>query len=269
MTGKYHVVSLALLACSLLIAPIAARAAQVGIFDGTDMQLNLCTSGDTRPGSCGGNSVLFDDGGSGQIQFGNVAIGNWNMNSGTASGSDGFLNLPNNLSITGTDATSVGGFGANALKLQLTIVGLTNGVPGTYAALNLINGVNTSGAPVTVTTQAWIFNHRFCLLCDRLHCSDELAFVYHQWRFAVVQRDGNWNGSDSRSVLPYHGPHDKRPRFGQHKLPGRSFAKCPRAVHALHASSGAARSWRRSAEETASRLVAGPLTGAFRLPALG
>lgn len=156
MTGKYHVVSLALLACSLLIAPIAARAAQVGIFDGTDMQLNLCTSGDTRPGSCGGNSVLFDDGGSGQIQFGNLAIGNWNMNSGTASGSDGFLNLPNNLSITGTDATSVGGFGANALKLQLTIVGLTNGVPGTYAALNLINGVNTSGAPVTVTTQAWI-----------------------------------------------------------------------------------------------------------------
>jgi hypothetical protein len=164
MRGKYQVVLLALLAFGLLMAPLTARA---GTSDGTAMSLVLCNSDNTNVGTAitpstggcdGGNltPIMNDSGSPGHITFGNVIVGNWDVNVGNAFGSDGSLFLPNLLDLSSFDATnSGGGTGTGALKLQLTITGLTGPLPN-LSALNAIGGTNSSNGSVTVTTQAFI-----------------------------------------------------------------------------------------------------------------
>jgi len=154
----------ALLACTLLIAPIMARA---GSFDGTNMQLDICSSGDTNAGACGAGTVNFNDGGSGTINFTGISVGVWNVNSGNAYGSDGpsGLMLPHLLDLSSFNATgSGGGTGSNALKLELTLTGLTVPLPNLLALQN-IGGTLNFGGTSTITSQAWISttNSAFCV----------------------------------------------------------------------------------------------------------
>lgn len=143
----------ALLACILLIAPIMARA---GSFDGTDMQVMI---------SSGADSITLDDGGTGEIIFNQKNIGVWNINEGTAHGSDGLLTLPQLLDLNSFDATnSGGGTGTNALTLKLTLTGLTGQqLLGVMQAIGGTNNANNNGL-VTVTQQAFYSstNSAFC-----------------------------------------------------------------------------------------------------------
>ncbi len=193
MRGKYQVVLLALLAFGLLIAPITARA---GTNDGDEMQLSLCNSSTTSAGICG---AATSDGGTGTITFGNVVVGNWDVNRGNAFGSDGGLSLPNFLDLSSFDATSSGpGDGTNALKLQLTITGLT-GPLSSLSALNTIGGTN-NGTSVTVTSQAWISttNSAFCVTgCSSLTSLLTFTTAGHQ-PFA-----GSGTGASGPTGNPY------------------------------------------------------------------
>ncbi len=164
MRKKRILILPALLACTLLIAPIAAKA---GSFDGTNMQLDLCNSGNTNAGACGTNTVNLNDGGSGTINFTAVSVGVWNVNSGNAFGSDGAsgLMLPHLLDLSSFNATGAGGgTGSNALKLELTLTGLTVPLPN-LAALQNIGGTLNFGGTSTITSQAWISNTNsaFCV----------------------------------------------------------------------------------------------------------
>ncbi|MFZ0708085.1 MAG: PEP-CTERM sorting domain-containing protein [Candidatus Korobacteraceae bacterium] len=161
MKGKYVVAFLALFAMALLIVPTAARA---GTFDGTDMQLDLCNSGDTNAGACGTNTVNFDDGGTGSISFNKVGVGVWNINSGNAFGSDGLLMLPHLLDLNAINMTdSGGGTSSNALKMELTLTGLTVPLP-SLTAIQAMGGTLNFGGTATYTSQAWISttNSAFC-----------------------------------------------------------------------------------------------------------
>lgn len=154
----------ALLACTVLMAPIAARAT-------SDFGLQLSSGGnsltfcDNNPGS----GACFSNPGShgsdsnnvqGIIGF-NGAIGNWTINTGNGFGPPVEV-LPLLLDLSSFNATTSGGTGSNALTMLLSFTGLTNPL-GTISFFNSLGGTNSSGG-TTITSQAWIStaNTLFC-----------------------------------------------------------------------------------------------------------
>jgi hypothetical protein len=191
MRGKYHVVTMALLASCLLVAPLTARA---GTFNGSDMQLELCTV------NAGCNGPI-DDGGTGHIQFGNINIGKWDVNFGNAFGSDGGLVLPHLLDLSSFDASSMGGgTGNDALQLKLTLTGLTG--QQLLSVVQAIGGTNsfTSGF-ATVTSQSFIstLNSAFCLV----GCHD----LTNKLMFTTTGLGQPYSGSTTNSFGPTGNPY--------------------------------------------------------------
>lgn len=159
MRGKYQVVLLALLAASLLIGPLRARAATNTDFG---IKVSSCSGGcgfttfDSNDGSGGDTNTNF-----GIIGF-NGSAGVWNINTGNAFGPPVEV-LPLLLDLSSFNATtSGGGTGGNALTMFLTIAGLS-GPLGNLAAFNHIGGTSSNGA-ATITSQAFIDanNKMFC-----------------------------------------------------------------------------------------------------------
>lgn len=190
MRGKYQVVTMALMACCLLLAPLTARA---GTYDGTDMQLKLCTVG----GSCLGT---FDDGGTGQITVVNQTVGVWNVSVAQGNGSDGNLMLPHLLDLISFDAAnSGGGTGNNALQLSLTLTGLTG--QQLLSAIQAIGGTNSYAGSATVTSQAFIStsNSAFCTA----NCSALTSLLSFTTNGQGQGFSGNSTGSFGPTGNPY------------------------------------------------------------------
>ena len=167
MRGKYQIVLLALLACTVLIAPISARAAtELGMTFTSGASVTTVCDNNPGPGSgcaiAGGGTLATDlNGAAGQITF-IGPVGGWDTNVTSGFGPP-HLNLKPLLDIAYADMSSQNG--ASALTILLTVTGLNGpGFPlGVLSALNQIGGTITNGN-ISVTTQAWISaaNNWFC-----------------------------------------------------------------------------------------------------------
>ena len=161
MKGKYTVTFVALFACSLLIAPIAARA---------DTNLGLQISSGAVTETLCDNNVDFTgcthnandvNGASGGVQFVG-SVDKWTMNSDAGLGPP-FENLKPLLDIAYSQAQTTGG--ESPVSVTLSVIGLNSPTfpIGLLQALQKLNG-NGENNTTTTTLQAWLdpTNHVFC-----------------------------------------------------------------------------------------------------------
>jgi hypothetical protein len=150
----------ALLACSLLIAPIAARATtNFGLqFDTNGHQLNFC---DNNVAFTGCTPLGLDgDPTLGVIAF-SGSVGNWTIDKGNGFGPP-FEVLPLLLDLSSFNAETTNGHGANALTILLSVTNLT-GPLGVFNFVNAAGGTSSLGTTV-YTSQAFLStsNTVFC-----------------------------------------------------------------------------------------------------------
>jgi hypothetical protein len=153
----------ALLACTLLIAPIAAKATTLGLQLSSGGNTTTWCDDNISQGGCvvnGGNDTanpLLGD-----IQFAG-SVGHWAINTGNGFGPP-IESLPLFLDLSSFNATtSLDGHGANALTMLLTVTGLSGPLSNALGFFNHIGGTSSDGS-TTITSQAWISsaNTAFC-----------------------------------------------------------------------------------------------------------
>ena len=159
---KKHQAVLALLACSLLIAPVAARAS-------TNLGLQI-TSGASQATLCDDNvdftgcthNANDNSGSAGKINF-DGSVGGWNENTDVGLGPP-LLHLRPLLDISYSQLSTNGT--SDPIKIALTVIGLdlSGGFPtGLLQALQTIGG-NGNHASTTISLQAFVDaqNRAFC-----------------------------------------------------------------------------------------------------------